>query len=50
MKKSINCKINFDKPEKTFEIGIIILGKYTFPNILALFVKVVDVVLRQSAK
>ena len=50
MKNRNNWSKNLIKPEKILEIGIIILGKYTFSNILALVEKVEEVVVRQSEK
>ena len=44
----MNCIKNFIKPDITFDNGIIIRGKYTFPKIFTLEVNVFDVVVKQS--
>ena len=45
-----NCIPNFNKFETTIDIGIIILGKYTFPKICSFFLKVSDVAVKHSLK
>lgn len=41
---------NFNKLEMTNERGVIIRGKYTFPKILALAPKVLEVPVKQDVK
>jgi len=41
---------NFSKLDTTIEIGVMILGKYTFPKIAALALNVSEVPFKQEVK